>query len=106
MSAGCAADEPGQQGRCPTGGSVEQARLLGRLPRRRVSQRRVRTGADVLTGVDLAEIHAATQRLCERVHELAHAHGLGYELGRERCEVLVDCVTYIVCSSVALGRRP
>jgi hypothetical protein len=37
-----------------------------------------------------------------RFHELAHAHGLGYELGRERCEVLVDCVTYIVCSSVAL----
>jgi hypothetical protein len=36
------------------------------------------------------------------VHELAHALGLGYELGRERCEVLVDCVTYIVCSSVAL----
>ena len=36
------------------------------------------------------------------MHELAHAHGLGYELGRERCEVLVDCVTYIVCSSVAL----
>jgi hypothetical protein len=36
------------------------------------------------------------------VHELAHAHGLGYEPGRERCEVLVDCVTYIVCSSVAL----
>jgi hypothetical protein len=36
------------------------------------------------------------------VHELAHAHGLGYELGRERCEVLVDCVTYIVCSSVML----
>jgi hypothetical protein len=36
------------------------------------------------------------------VHEIAHAHGLGYELGRERCEVLVDCVTYIVCSSVGL----
>jgi hypothetical protein len=37
------------------------------------------------------------------VHELAHAHGLGYaELGRERCEVLVDCVTYVVCGSVGL----
>jgi hypothetical protein len=42
------------------------------------------------------------RRLRMLVHELAHAHGLGYELGRERCEVLVDCVTYIVCSSVAL----
>jgi hypothetical protein len=44
----------------------------------------------------------ANRRLRTLVHELAHAHGLGYELGRERCEVLVDCVTYIVCSSVAL----
>jgi len=44
----------------------------------------------------------ANRQLRTLVHELAHAHGLGYELGRERCEVLVDCVTYIVCSSVAL----
>ena len=44
----------------------------------------------------------ANRRLRTLVHELTHAHGLGYELGRERCEVLVDCVTYIVCSSVAL----
>jgi hypothetical protein len=37
------------------------------------------------------------------VHEAAHAHGLGYaELGRERCEVLVDCVTYCVLGSVGL----
>jgi len=36
-------------------------------------------------------------------YEIAHAHGLGYtDYGRERCEVLVDCVTYIVCSSVGL----
>lgn len=36
-------------------------------------------------------------------HELAHAHGLGYaELGRELCEVLVDCVTYCVLGSVGL----
>ena len=36
-------------------------------------------------------------------HELAHAHGLGYaELGRGRCEVLVDCVTYCVLGSVGL----
>jgi hypothetical protein len=44
----------------------------------------------------------ANRQLRTIVHELAHAHGLGYDLGRERCEVLVDCVTYIVCSSVAL----
>jgi hypothetical protein len=44
----------------------------------------------------------ANRQVRTLVHELAHAHGLGYELGRERCEVLVDCVTYIVCSSVGL----
>jgi antirestriction protein ArdC len=44
----------------------------------------------------------ANRQVRTLVHELAHAHGLGYELGRERCEVLVDCVTYIVCASVAL----
>ena len=37
------------------------------------------------------------------VHELAHALGLGYrQYGRDRAEVLVDCVTYVVCSSVGL----
>jgi len=37
------------------------------------------------------------------VHELAHALGVGYaRYGRERAEVLVDCVTYIVCSSLGL----
>jgi hypothetical protein len=37
------------------------------------------------------------------VHELAHALGLGYgEYGREKAEVLVDCVTYVVCSSAGL----
>jgi hypothetical protein len=31
------------------------------------------------------------------------AHGLGYaELGRERCEVLVDCVTYCVLGALGL----
>jgi hypothetical protein len=44
----------------------------------------------------------ANRQVRTLVHELSHAHGLGYEFGRERCEVLVDCVTYIVCSSVAL----
>ena len=37
------------------------------------------------------------------VHELAHALGLGYaRYGRDKAEVLVDCVTYVVCSSVGL----
>jgi hypothetical protein len=37
------------------------------------------------------------------VHELAHALGLGYsQYGREKSEVLVDCVTYVVCSSAGL----
>jgi hypothetical protein len=45
---------------------------------------------------------SANRQVRTLVHELAHAHGLGYELGRERCEVLVDCVTHIVCSSLAL----
>jgi len=36
-------------------------------------------------------------------HELAHALGLGYaDLGRQRAEVLVDCVTYCVLGSVGL----
>lgn len=37
------------------------------------------------------------------VHEVAHALGIGYEqYGREHAEVLVDCATYIACSSVGL----
>jgi hypothetical protein len=37
------------------------------------------------------------------VHEIAHAHGLGYaQYGRKRCEVLVDWVTYCVLGSVGL----
>jgi hypothetical protein len=37
------------------------------------------------------------------VHEIAHALGIGYEqYGREQAEVLVDCATYIACSSVGL----
>ena len=39
----------------------------------------------------------ANQQVRTLVHELAHAHGLGYEqYGREQAEVLVDCVTYFV----------
>jgi hypothetical protein len=46
---------------------------------------------------------AANRQVRTLVHEVAHSHGLGYaELGRERCEVLVDCVTYCVLGSVGL----
>ena len=46
---------------------------------------------------------AANRQVRTLVHEIAHAHGLGYaEYGRERCEVLVDCVTYCVLGSVGL----
>lgn len=45
----------------------------------------------------------ANRQLRTLVHELAHALGLGYEdYGRQRAEVLVDCVTYVVCASVGL----
>jgi hypothetical protein len=45
----------------------------------------------------------ANRQVRTLVHEIAHAHGLGYaDLGRERCEVLVDCVTYCVLGSVGL----
>ena len=37
------------------------------------------------------------------VHEIAHALGVGYkDYGRERAEVLVDTVTFIVCGAVGL----
>ena len=38
-----------------------------------------------------------------RVHEIAHALGVGYsDYGRRRAEVLVDTVTFIVCGAVGL----
>ncbi len=37
------------------------------------------------------------------VHELAHALGIGYrQYGRQKSEVLVDCVTYVACSAAGL----
>jgi hypothetical protein len=37
------------------------------------------------------------------IHEIAHALGLGYQhYGRQQAEVLVDCITYVVCCSVGL----
>ena len=45
----------------------------------------------------------ANRQVRTLTHEIAHAHGLGYaELGSERCEVLVDCVTYCVLGAVGL----
>ena len=45
----------------------------------------------------------ANRQVRTLVHEIAHAHGLGYtDYGRERCEVLVDCVTYCVLGAVGL----
>ncbi len=46
---------------------------------------------------------AANAQVRVLVHELAHALGVGYQdYGRERAEVLVDSVTYIVCGSAGL----
>jgi hypothetical protein len=46
---------------------------------------------------------AANGQVRVLVHEVAHALGVGYrEYGRQRAEVLVDTVTYIVCGSVGL----
>ncbi len=37
------------------------------------------------------------------IHETIHALGVGYaEYGRERAEVIVDSVTYIVCGQLGL----
>jgi hypothetical protein len=45
----------------------------------------------------------ANQQVRTLTHEVAHAHGVGYEdYGREQAEVLVDCVTYCVLGSVGL----
>lgn len=45
----------------------------------------------------------ANVRVRVLVHEIAHAHGIGYaDRGRARAEVMVDCVTYIVCGQLGL----
>ena len=46
----------------------------------------------------------ANRQVRTLVHELAHALGVGYaRYGRDKAEVLVDSVTYVVCSSVGLN---
>jgi hypothetical protein len=43
------------------------------------------------------------QQVRTLTHELAHAHGVGYEqYTRAQAEVLVDCVTFCVLGSVGL----
>ncbi|MGD9735966.1 MAG: ArdC-like ssDNA-binding domain-containing protein [Solirubrobacterales bacterium] len=45
----------------------------------------------------------ANARVRVLVHEIAHALGIGYaDRGRARAEVMVDCVTYVVCGRVGL----
>ena len=45
----------------------------------------------------------ANARVRVLVHEIAHAHGIGYaDRGRARAEVMVDCITYIVCGQLGL----
>ena len=49
------------------------------------------------------EIVVADGPANRQVRTLVHELGLGYDqYGREQAEVLVDCVTYVVCSSAGL----
>lgn len=51
----------------------------------------------------ISEDRPANAQVRLLVHEVAHALGIGYaDRGRERAEVMVDCVTYIVCGQVGL----
>ena len=46
---------------------------------------------------------AANGRLRVLIHELCHAHDAGYDAyERATCEVIVDCATHIICTSVGL----
>ncbi len=56
-------------------------------------------GAEIV----VAEQLPANAQVRVLVHELAHAHGIGYEqYGREQAEVLVECVTYCVLGTAGL----
>ena len=51
----------------------------------------------------ISQALSANARVRVLVHEIAHALGVGYsEYGRQRAEVLVDTVTFVVCGSVGL----
>jgi hypothetical protein len=74
----------------------------GRQPRHLIA-RLQHLAADLGYGVEIRELPEHHRQARTLVHELAHALGLGYQqYGRQQAEVLVDCVTYVVCSSVGL----
>lgn len=83
------------------------AALAGQLGFR-VKQRQLDGAADGWCDPERKEIVVndrlpANARVRVLVHEIAHAHGIGYaERGRARAEVMVDCVTYIVCAQLGL----
>jgi hypothetical protein len=70
--------------------------------------RSLRGGAEGLCDYDAKEIVynvdlAPNAQVRVLIHEIAHALGVSYTThGRSRAEVLVDTVTFIVCSSVGL----
>ena len=90
----------------PPDRAAARARARARLPRR--DPRRSPTTAPAAGATPSASRSSSppgppNRQVRTLVHELAHALGVGYEqYGREQAEVLVDCVTYIVCSSVGL----
>ena len=77
-----------------------------RLPRRGPRPARGRAsaaGATATADRSSSPVGPPIARSAVLVHELAHALGLGYrQYGRDKAEVLVDCVTYVVCSSTGL----
>ena len=74
----------------------------------RVEQRKLDGAADGWCDPQRKEIVVnerlpANARVRVLVHEIAHALGIGYaDRGRARAEVMVDCVTYIVCAHLGL----
>lgn len=74
----------------------------------RVEQRKLDGAADGWCDPKRKEILVnerlpANARVRLLVHEIAHAYGIGYaDRGRARAEVMVDCVTYIVCAQLGL----
>jgi hypothetical protein len=50
-----------------------------------------------------AHLESANARVRVLVHELAHAHGVGYrDYGREDAEVIVETAAVIVCGALGL----
>ena len=58
-----------------------------------------RSNREIVVNSDLA----ANGRLRVLIHELCHAHDASYDTyKRATCEVIVDCATHIICTSVGL----